>query len=170
MEMTQGYDDDYPGKFGWPYWNQLFYWLGPTQIPPLPSWIGMTDRVTGVTWWLILAPDFGHLSLTTQTPVGPQRVFGPWDGPFIGQFGFRIGVSNGHLNFDAFPEQGAGPFAASMVNKQNIAGLLMFASKTPSRYDHLLFIVGSATNSIFDPSKPLFTDQFPWGNTSDVLT
>ncbi len=174
----------------WIPWIWGYYWLGPTQMPSIPSWIGLTDRVTGKVWWLQLAPgqqglasdqlalEQRHLQLTDQAPGNSKtsRVFAPFDGPFVGAYGFRLGVANAHLVLDTFGASGPGPFIRQSNNNLVEAGLLMLKTGVGSGhvdtpYDHLAFTVGSAQVSIFGQPKDYSTDSFREGDSgdSDVL-
>jgi hypothetical protein len=73
----------------------------------------------------------------------------------------------GSLVFDAYPDMAPGPFARTPTNKQAIAGLLAQAISNPNTYDHLGFLVGSASASIFANPKLYVLDEFP--DSSDVL-
>lgn len=103
-----------------------YTYLGPIMIPPIPTAVGMVDRNgTGVTWYLMWDGE-EHLLLTNDYPMNfpqwsaaglsepfPQNatVFQPWDGPYIGTTGFRLGVTTAaignipagtpHLQIDA---------------------------------------------------------------------
>jgi hypothetical protein len=66
-------------------------------------------------------------NLATQQPVGPQRAYGPFDGPYVGNQAVRLGVSNGRSIFETvvLRRQGngaAGSFAIS--TPQLLAGHL----------------------------------------------
>ena len=72
------------------FWN-----IGPVHIPPIPPVVGMTDRAgTGEVWWLFW--DSGsHLLLSNTLPAAAQNnyTYGPYDGPYIGSTGWRLGVT-----------------------------------------------------------------------------
>lgn len=103
-----------------------YTYLGPIPIPPIPTTVGMYDRAgTGVIWYLMW-DGATHLQITNQPPLPfyvpnsqtafsttaqgqNTAVFGPWDGPYLGATGARLGVTtvgysptNPHLQFD-FP-------------------------------------------------------------------
>lgn len=115
----------------WALNNYGYTYLGPTLIPPVPTTVGMTDRAgTGVVWYLMW-DGATHLQITSTPPraytfpnsqnwnttsLAGQNVtvYGPWDGPYLGTTGCRLGVTtqgfsptNPHLQID-FPDQ-AGP-------------------------------------------------------------
>ena len=85
-----------------------YQYLGPVMIPPVPTTVGMTDRAGSGAVWYLMWDGAVHLCLT-NTPVMafpqwnasgvavpfPQNavVFGPWDGPYLGQTGWRMGVT-----------------------------------------------------------------------------
>lgn len=147
------------GVYPW-FWGA--YWLGPIQLPPLPQYFGMTDRATGVVYYGTFSADATHLIFSTSPPTAaPIKIWPAWDGPFVGQFNLRLGISNAHIIVDAFSEEGAGPFFITPGNQNQIAGL--FATiLTPgaSDVDHLIFQVGSARFSIFAAPHTTFFDQF----------
>lgn len=114
-----------------------FHDLGPPQIPRQPPSIGMTDRVTGDVWWLKF--DGANITLNSQQPVGPQRAYGPYDGPCIAAFGLKLAVSNGRVIFEQSPSDGsAPPFAVQ--NFQNLAQIFaQTIGNDPNLFDHLTF-------------------------------
>lgn len=153
------------GLYPW-FWGA--YWLGPIQIPPLPQPFGMTDRATGVVYYLTFSSDATHLIFSTTPPSSkPIKIWAPWDGPFVGQFNLRLGISNAHVVVDAFPEEGAGPFAVTPGNLQQVAGVFATIVQRGADVDHLIVQVGSAGFSVFQPHQPGGFDSFPPG--SDVL-
>ena len=103
-------------------WQSYGYWnLGPVRIPPTPPAVGMTDRNgTGQVWWLFWDGE-NHLLLSSTLPpaLTNNYIFGPWDGPYLGTLGWRLGVTTAypgtgllppgtpHLQFD-FPDHPAG--------------------------------------------------------------
>lgn len=86
-------------KYPWyPYWG--YYDLGPIQIPPLPRTFGMTDRQTGTVWYLSYDAAQGRLALNDTTPQTFVQIYGPYDGPFLADTGYRLGTRNGRLLYD----------------------------------------------------------------------
>lgn len=152
------------------YWG--YYWLGPVQIPPLPVWIGLTDRVTGVVYYFEIGIQTQHIKLSS-TPLpsaSPIKIYAPWDGPFLGQYGYRIGISNARLVLDQYPgESGPGPFVRSPSSSQLIAGMFATNVIVKTGYDHAAYMIGSATNSIFAAPKTSYFDQYNAGQGSDVI-
>lgn len=75
------------------YWN-----LGRPQVPPLPQWMILVDRETGVSYALTQegSPGSLTLALTTQLPKRNFAVFGPEDGPFLNG-NVRLFVESGTL-------------------------------------------------------------------------
>jgi hypothetical protein len=153
------------GLYPW-FWGA--YWLGPIIIPPLPMYFGMTDRVTAAVYYLTFSADATHL-IFSQTPPAhkPTKIWPPWDGPFVGQFNLRMGISNDHLSIDPFPEQGAGPFATTPSNIQQVAGIFATIVKPGGPIDHLMFQVGSVRFSIFGVPHTTYFDEFL--ASSDVI-
>ena len=103
-------------------WQMYGYWnLGPVRIPPTPPAIGMTDRAgTGQIWYLLWDGE-SHVILSNELPpaLTNNYVYGPYDGPYLGTQGWRLGVTTAypgtgllppgtpHLQFD-FPDHPAG--------------------------------------------------------------
>jgi hypothetical protein len=84
---------DYDGELGSEWWG--FFKLGPVHIPPIQPTVGMTDRAgTGQVWYLMWDGE-NHLLLTSVLPTSAQNVsvFQPYDGPYVGQTGWRLGVT-----------------------------------------------------------------------------
>lgn len=104
----------------WALNNYGYTYLGPTLIPPVPPTCGMTDRAgTGEVWYLMWDGD-EHLVLTNQPPrayaypnsqnwnttsqAGQDvRVYGPWDGPYMGSTGCRLGVTTASISTPSGP-------------------------------------------------------------------
>lgn len=154
------FPDDYDHTLDW-----LGYtYLGPIMVPPVPPTFGMTDRGgTGVVYYLMWDGN-NNLVLTDQpprpftVPTGASwntttqygqdtYVFGPWDGPYVGQF--RLGVTTipptgfasgePRLQFDwignGIPGQGATYTTTSPpVCAPNIFGPQMQLYPEPSNY------------------------------------
>lgn len=81
------------------WWTLGFWNLGPVHIPPIPPVVGMTDRAgTGQVWYLFWDGE-QNLILTDVLPPACQDVyvFQPWDGPYIGVTGWRLGVTTAPL-------------------------------------------------------------------------
>lgn len=129
----------------WPFYG--YSYLGPIQVPPLSSMVAMTDRVTGAVWYLAFDPcQNGRICLLSQSEVPLStiltvRPYAPYDGPFIGPNGLKLGVSNAHLLFDTAPgDSGGGPFAFDKSgNKQLWMQLAGLAYKNPNQIDHLTY-------------------------------
>lgn len=87
------------GRPGW-WWG----WsdLGPIQIPPLPPFLLLTDRVTGQVWWVQPDATFTHVQITTASPPAGQTqiLYQAFNEPYIsGTPGIaQLFVSNGTLN------------------------------------------------------------------------
>lgn len=90
--------------------------MGRIRIPPLPKWIGLTDRSTGVVWYLshnIASPGLdglGYISINDQQPR-PDRdwvIFGPYDGPELAgdatHPNIRLLVRGGYLGYEIFDD------------------------------------------------------------------
>jgi hypothetical protein len=91
--MSYGPLYDYDGMLGSEWWG--YFKLGPVRIPPIQPTVGMTDRAgTGQVWYLFWDGE-EHLLLSDQLPASAQNVyvFQPYDGPYIGQTGWRLGVT-----------------------------------------------------------------------------
>lgn len=86
----------------WPYYG--WFDLGPVQLPPLPPVIGLTDRtIPGVVWYITWNNATGHLQIQDSDPFPqgrPAKVYPPFDGPWIGNSGWRLGVDVGHIIID----------------------------------------------------------------------
>jgi hypothetical protein len=97
-----------------------YTYLGPVMIPPVPTTVGMQDRGGSGVYWFLMWDGQDHLVLTNAPPMAfpqwtaaglsvpfPQNaaIFGPYDGPYIGQTGWRLGVLDiagvPHLQADA---------------------------------------------------------------------
>jgi hypothetical protein len=94
--MSRYYPGGRDGSYG-PLGNWVggFFDLGPPHIPPIQPAVGMTDRAgTGQVWYLFW-DGVDHLILTDTLPTSAQNVytFQPYDGPYIGQTGWRLGVT-----------------------------------------------------------------------------
>lgn len=76
------------------YWN-----MGRPQVPPLPAFIVMTDRVTGTEYVLTLSGTSPALALSVSSTLPAERLrasYGPYDGPYLnGEI--RLYISNGAL-------------------------------------------------------------------------
>lgn len=114
----------------WPYYG--YFDMGPVQLPPLPPIFGMTDRTTGVVWYLTYNKATNHFQLISPNPFPqgrPAKVYPPFDGPWIGGFGWRLGVNNSHLVFDNIvtPDQdnAGGPWAIDPTQLVTVALLAM---------------------------------------------
>ncbi len=85
-------------------WN-----LGRPDYPPLPMWILMTDRVTGVVYVLRHTGDPGSLTLdlsATNLPTLNIALYGPLDGPWLNGV-VRLFVSDGTLSSEiVYPRPG----------------------------------------------------------------
>src|SRR5271170_4299231 len=103
-------------------WQSYGYWnLGPARIPPTPPVVGMVDRNgTGQVWWLYWDGEDHLLLSSVLSPASTNNyTFQPWDGPYLGALGWRLGVTTAtlphqllpagtpHLQFD-MPEVGQG--------------------------------------------------------------
>jgi hypothetical protein len=89
-----------------------YFDLGPIQIPPRITFIGFTDRVTGTVYYLSW-DGVTHLQLVTTAPSGLNtRVFAAHDGPFLGNFGIKLGVSNGRIVIDTSAKDSGPPVFA----------------------------------------------------------
>jgi hypothetical protein len=138
---------DYLNYYGrnWEVGQQLSIWgyayLGPTLVPPVPPTVGMLDRNgTGVTYYLMW-DGTAHLVLTDQPPrafydgrgiaTGQDvRVYGPYDGPYIGATGWRLGVTTAapsdlSINGKSFPG-GVPRLQIDQPNPQSGAGYTSF--------------------------------------------
>lgn len=139
--------------YWWPFGG--FYDFGPAPVPPLIPIAGMTDRFDGVTVWYIgYDPALGRLFLTNTVPTSFMsriKVYGPFDGPAVGNYGLRIGVSSiplsglprePHIVVDdplqQYTTSGAGPWAYEKGSNQFAA--LIFAVVNNGNFnffDHL---------------------------------
>lgn len=110
----------------------------------------MTDRTTGAVWYLCFDPTNGNrLALVDTLPRSrllTVRTFAPYDGPYVGDFGLRMGVDqvNGstHVVFDtnARWDASAGPFGfASDGTRQIYAQLGATSIDNPNGWDHLAY-------------------------------
>lgn len=103
--------DDWSGNRGpynpfWPYYG--YYDLGPISVPPIPKRYGLTDRATGVVWYLGSdAAEGSRLVLFLADQLSNidkvnSYVFGAYEGPLVWQYAraIRLGVRNGHLVWD----------------------------------------------------------------------
>lgn len=91
--------------------------MGRIRIPPLPKYIGFTDRDNGTIWYLqhtLTSPGVdgnGYISISDVQP-GPDKdwvIYGPYDGPVIaglrGQFpNIRLFVRGGYLGMEFFSD------------------------------------------------------------------
>lgn len=87
------------------WWTLGFWNLGPTHIPPIPPVAGMTDRAgTGEVWYLFWDGE-SHLALSSILPPACQDVyvFQPWDGPYLGAQGWRLGVTTAYPGSGLLP-------------------------------------------------------------------
>lgn len=124
-----------------------FTYLGPPQIPPEASWVGMTDRDTGVIWYLCFDPCYaGRIALVSAdeipfTKLIVTRVYAPYDGPYIINEGLRLGVRNGHLLFDTQVGSGAAPpWAFDLSGSHNLwLQLYPRSLDNPNTWDHLAY-------------------------------
>jgi hypothetical protein len=60
--------------------------MGRVRIPPLPQNIVMTERFTGIKYFLTHTGSAGSLALnlSTSIPITPDTtVYGPYDGPYV---------------------------------------------------------------------------------------
>lgn len=126
----------------WPYYG--YYDLGPVQIPPWAAIVGMTDRATGKVWYLGFDPNSNdRIALVDKLPLSTLitiRVFGPYDGPFIGSAGLRLGVRNARLVFDTFSGTAATPKAFNLAGDRHIwMEIKARAVKNPNILDHLTY-------------------------------
>lgn len=96
MDPYQGTANNPFGPGGSDWWGQGYFYLGPLRIPPTPPTVGMTDRAgTGQVWYLMWDGE-NHLVLTNVIPTyaqGDYYVFQPYDGPYLGSTGWRMGVT-----------------------------------------------------------------------------
>ena len=136
----------------YPFFNYYGYTdLGPVAVPPQPPICAMTDRTTGVVWFLGFDPANGNrLTISTTADTLPfsklrsYRVFGAWDGPFIESYGLRMGVDNGRVVFEPFPgmDSGPGPYGFQLRNgNTQYAQVGATAIRTPSNLDHLTYAI-----------------------------
>jgi hypothetical protein len=91
--MSYGPLYDYDGELGSEWWG--YFKLGPVRIPPIQPTVGMVDRAGSGQVWFLMWDAANHLLLTDELPASAQNVyvFGPYDGPYIGQTGWRLGVT-----------------------------------------------------------------------------
>lgn len=136
-----------------PWWLRYFD-LGPVQIPPLAQPFGMTDRTTGTVYYPSIATDGTHIQFTTQAPPGTVKIFGPWDGPFVGNYYLRMGIAGGHVVVDTFPaDAGPGPFIRSGSTPVTLAAVLYGVNTLGGAgFDHLQSAIAPVQGSIFDPT------------------
>lgn len=97
------------GRNAWDLGTDLTLWglsyLGPVLIPPVPTTVGMTDRAgTGQIWYLMWDGET-HVLITNSPPrpynqttlsqfIGQDvRIYGPYDGPYLGASGCRLGIT-----------------------------------------------------------------------------
>lgn len=144
------------GTRAFPYWWSA-YWLGPTAIPPLTMPIALTDRANAkLIWYMQVTDDGKHIRFTTAAPAGPARIYGPYDGPFVGSSGLRMGISNGHVVVEQLGQSdcGPGPFCRGVTSGLNAAVIWPVPSLGGGQnyYDHLAFQSAPVQNSIFDPT------------------
>lgn len=112
------------------WWRWGYWWLGPVLIPPLVPAVGITDRVTGTVYYLLWdGNDHLVLSTTLPTPLQNNYVFPPWDGPFLGTTGVRLGISNGRVVFDVGWTESSHPLFTPNMNAP-----LDFVAPEPSNY------------------------------------
>lgn len=84
-------------------WN-----LGRPEYPPLPMWVVMEDRDTGVSYLLTHSGDPGSLTLTLSTTIPARNVanYGPFDGPWLNGV-VRLYIASGSLNAEVvYPRPG----------------------------------------------------------------
>lgn len=84
-------------------WN-----MGRPQVPPLPMWIVMEDRATGIQYVLKHTGDPGSLvlDLSTTLPARNRAVYGPYEGPYLNGR-VRLYIENGTLSSEVpFPAPG----------------------------------------------------------------
>jgi len=151
--VSNPYDATQHGPpFPW-WWN--FWWLGPVQIPPLPARFGMTDRADGTVWYPSISNDGTHIVFSTAAPnSSPIKIYAAYDGPYVGQYGLRLGINSGRVVVDVFPNFGAGPFLQG-VSSTTIAAVFFAQTLAPgvaNGYDHLAFQSAPTLGSIFDPT------------------
>lgn len=116
-------------EVGEPYQTLWGYtYLGPILIPPVPTTFGMEDRNPdgdGTIWFLMWDGE-DHLLLTDDPPIPFAQcqgsnwgvtepygqnvaVFGPWDGPYMGVTGWRLGVTTEAITVGGTPYAGGQP-------------------------------------------------------------
>lgn len=125
-----------------------YTYLGPVMIPPVPTTVGMVDRNGSGTTWFLMWDGEDHLLLTDQYPMNfpqwsaaglsepfPQNttVFQPYDGPYMGATGARLGVLNGRLQYD-FPTAAALGPAGPPIVAPYVLGPQMQSYPEPSNY------------------------------------
>lgn len=165
--MSWGYDiyTNWPDRD--PYNPFGYYNLGPVQIPPPLPVVGMTDRTTGKVWYLVYDTTGARMALTDTAPTAaPLRVYGAWDGPYIGSYGLRLGVdqvtfrgvTGTHLVFDAIDAHNAGncPIAVPLNSTSVYAVLEALNSANPNAYDRLQYEVLDRS-----PAAPTGPNQLP---------
>ena len=76
--------------------------MGPVRVPPLPQYIVLTDRATGVQYTLIHDSTGTLIGITDDVTTKPDRItFGPSDGPWLpGDPTIRIIVRNAQLGYE----------------------------------------------------------------------
>lgn len=127
-------------------WNSWygFWYLGPIQVPPQAPYVGMTDRTTGEIWYLCFDPARdGRISLTNTIPRSKSivtRVFGPYDGPFLADYGLLMGVNNAHVVFGpALNSFGPSPYAFDLLGSRVFWGQITPLSTLANQYNHLQY-------------------------------
>lgn len=131
----------------YPFWPSGYRDLGPNQVPPDALWVGMTDRDTGAVWYMGFDPCFdGRICLVSEDEIPYSkslvtRVYGPYDGPYIGAYGLRLGIRDGHLVFDQIRGSGGALPAAfdKAGNHQLWLQLYAVAHSNPNNWDHLAY-------------------------------
>jgi hypothetical protein len=117
-----------------------FFDLGPMHIPPIQPCVGMVDRAgTGQIWYLFWDGE-DHLLLTDVLPASAQNVyvFQPYDGPYIGQTGWRLGVTTLTIDGGGFSGLEIGPSGDVLLADTSDGLGVIPGGSTPGGPPHLV--------------------------------
>jgi len=83
--------------------------FGANRVPQLPQWIGLTDRVSGIVWYLSHSEDLGYVELTDERPASLDHsddavIYPAFEEPFVpGLPNVRLIVEGGLLGMSVEP-------------------------------------------------------------------
>lgn len=95
----------------WPRSERVggYHNMGRPQVPPLPAFVVMEDRVTGTQYVLGLTGDSPTLALDVSATLPAERLrrdFGPMEGPYL-RGNIRLYISSGTLTAEVvYPSPG----------------------------------------------------------------